>query len=275
MTADDIVDLMMRYGVEYFRVFPGLYRAIVDRTDDPEERGRIQVRCPTVSGATQRINVWVKPAIMGAGKKRGWFWPPDEGDVVYVSFCQGQPGRPETYIGGFFGYPDDATEVPDELGYGSNGLPEKRGLRTRAGHYFVFNDTSGEEAIELVWNQPDDNPDDRKTTADAGTQMSLKFTKDGIIILTDKEEQKITVDGQNKQILIEDANGNVITCDSNGVTVKSTKIKLSDEADTQAMRFSDWQQWAAAHTHPTGTGPSGPPTEPIPPAVASNVVDLK
>jgi uncharacterized protein involved in type VI secretion and phage assembly len=265
----------MTYGIERLSVFPGMYRAVVDRTDDPEQRGRIQVRVPTVSGAINTINVWVKPAIMGAGAARGWFWPPDEGDVVYVSFRQGSPGKPEFYVGGFYGYPDQKTEVPSELGYGGNDLPERRGLRTRAGHSFTFNDEAGEEAIELVWNQPDDNPDDRTISADAGTQMSLKFTKDGIIILTDKEAQTITVDGNNKQIVIEDANGNVVTCDSEGVTIKSDAIKLSDQADTEAMRFSDWQQWAVAHTHPTGTGPSGPPTEPIPNSVASSVVKLK
>jgi len=275
MTADDLVDLMMTYGIERLSIFPGLYRAVVVRTDDPEERGRIQVRVPTVSGAVNTINVWVKPAIMGAGLKRGWFWPPDEGDVVYVSFRQGHPGKPELYFGGFYGRPDDETDVADELGYGGNGLPERRGLRTRAGHYFVFNDTAGEEAIELVWNQPDDNPDDRATTASAGTQMSMKFTKDGMVIFTDKAAQKVTLDGANKKVVVEDANGNVLTLDSNGVTVKSDAIMLSDQADTEAMRFSDWQRWALAHTHPTGTGPSGPPIQPIPSTVASTVVKLK
>lgn len=275
MTADDLIDMLMTYGIERLSIFPGLYRAIVDRTDDPEERGRIQVRVPTVSGAVNTINIWVKPAISGAGKKRGWFWPPDEGDVVYVSFRQGHPGRPEFYIGGFYGRPDEETDVPDELGYGANGLPEKRGMRTRAGHHFVFNDEAGEEAIELVWNQPEDNPSDRKTTASAGTQMSMKFTKDGLILFMDKAGQKVEVNGKDKKIIISDANDNVVTLDSAGVTVKSTAIKLSDEADTEAMRFSDWMQWAVAHTHPTGVGPSGPPTQPIPKTVASTVVKLK
>lgn len=275
MTADELVDLVMTYGIERLSIFPGFYRAIVDRTDDPEQRGRIQVRVPTVSGAINTINVWVKPAIMGAGDKRGWFWPPDQGDVVYVTFRQGHPGKPESYIGGFYGYPDNATDVPDELGYGSNDLPERRGLRTRAGHHFVFNDEAGEEAIELVWNQPDENPEDRTQTASAGTQMSLKFTKDGIIILTDKAQQKISINGQDENIVIEDKHGNVLTLDSNGVTIKSDDINLSGEADTEAMRFTEWQQKFLNHIHPTSMGPTGTVVDTNVESVKSQTVRLK
>jgi len=275
MDGSDIIETIMRFGLEYFKVFPGFYRGVVARTDDPEKRGRIQVDVPTVNGANRVPNVWIKPAFFGAGAKRGWFWPPDVGDTVYVAYRNGHPGRPELYLGGWFGWPDQVSDVPDELGYAGD-EPEKRGLRTRAGHYFVFNDETGEESVELVWNQEAGRTDDRTISAASSVKMSLKFTKDGDIEITDKESQRVVLKGSNKSIRIEDAHGNRVVLDSEGVLVHSDKkIKLGDNADTEAMRFKEWELWAKNHTHPTNTGPSGKPTVPPSRSIASSLVELK
>jgi len=52
-------------------------------------------------------------------------------------------------------------------------------------------------------------------------------------------------------------------------------LLLGEGADTPVVRGSNWKSWAEVHTHPTGTGPSGPPTQPIPATVLSADVKTK
>ena len=156
----------------------------------------------------------------------------------------------------------------------------------------MFKDTADEQSVELVWHKPaggDEGltqpptsntlrgPSQGAKTSDrsSGDEASIKFTKEGNIQIQDSEDQTVLLDAENKKIVITDANDNVVTLDSSGATVKAPTINLGDGADSPAMRFTEWQQWAVAHKHPTSWGPSGPPIDPIPPAVKSNVVKVK
>lgn len=68
----------------------------------------------------------------------------------------------------------------------------------------------------------------------------------GIVVLAhggDKAEIRITSDGE--------------------VIVKAEKIKLGDGAQQAVVLGDDFMQLFNSHTHPTGVGPSGPPTQPM------------
>lgn len=286
MDASAIIEWISRFGFEYFQYYPGIYRAMVVRVDDPQERGRIQLRCPQV-GHIDTPNVWVPPSFSGAGTDRGNFWPPEVGDTVYVCFQQGNAGRPQCYFGGWYGYVGNAPETPGEFGY-TDGVPQTRGFVTRGGHRLVFKDTAGDESLELVWHKPGSplqkpvtnrrlsNPTEGAETPErSGDTSSLKFLPNGNIEVQDKVEQKITLDAEGSQIVIEDVNGNIVTCDSNGVTVTSDAIKLGHDADTEAMRFKEWEIWSKAHTHNTAWGPSDKPIVPPPATIKSKKVTLK
>ena len=269
MDAAGIIEWVTRFGFEHFNYYPGLYRGIVVRVDDPQQRGRIQARCLQV-GHVDAPEVWIPPAVAGAGIDRGCFWPPEVGDTVHVSFQNGKPGRPQCYFGGYYGYPNNASEAPSEFAY-TNDVPQTRGFVTRGGHRLLFKDTPGEESIELIWHKPASalqNPvtnrrlsgpaDGADTPERSGDTASLKLLPNGNVVITDKSGQVVTLDAEN---------GNV--------TVTSDDIRLGHDADTSAMRHTEWEKWAANHTHNTAWGPSDKPIVPPPASIKSQKVTLK
>ncbi len=267
-------------GLEYFRRYYGLYRSEVMKVDDPETRGRIQIRCPEV-GLNTVLNKWVDPAMAGAGTDRGWFWPPEVGDSVWVSFERGDPSLPNMYLGGWFG----DKEVPSELGYASKN-PKRRGFTTRTGHSFIVNEEAGKESVEIVWRKPQSQPASGKTAARNGDKASLEFDSDGSITLTNKNSTSVKLDAKNKKIVVTDKdNSNTITMDSKGVTIQTNgkvdvngasqcninaqSVNLVDGADTFAVRGVDAVQWLGSHTHGTAVGPT---SNPIQAASLSNIL---
>ena len=70
----------------------GKYRAIVVNTSDPEQRGRIRVKCPKVLG--DYISAWCEPCIPFAYEAGGDFHIPKVNDFVWVEFENGEPDKP-------------------------------------------------------------------------------------------------------------------------------------------------------------------------------------
>jgi len=218
ISAEEILDNITRYGIEFYRVYPGLYRAIVTANDDPKGKGRVQAHVPSIQ--EEAMPVWIKAAMPGAGKGRGFFWPPEVGDPVFVSFAEGQPSRPECYIGGWFGYRGGSSDVPDALGY-SGDYPDIRGMVTRWGHKLIFSDEDGGERVEIVWNKPNSSDEartDRSKTAGTGSNTqgggsaSIKITSDGSIEITDNANpaQTIKTNATQGTIEVADKNGNKV-----------------------------------------------------------------
>ena len=283
ITAEEILDNITRYGIEFYRVYPGIYRGIVTANNDPRKQGRIQAHVPTIGDRAS--TTWIKPMALGAGDNRGIFWPPEVGDPVYVSYAEGQPTRPECYFGGWFGYRDDDTDVPENLGY-SGDYPDIRGMVTRMGHKLIFSDADGDERVELIWNKPnasDAAKSDRTVTASEGSvsggggTASIKFTPNGSIEITDNSNpaQTIILDSQSGKIEISDKTGNKVTLSASGAVIDAQVISLGQGATEPLVKGQQWLIWAAAHTHPTSVGPSGPPTTPPTPALLSQVSKTK
>ena len=133
---------LTRLGLEYYRRYYGPYRAIVTSNQDPEKKGRIQVRCPRAR-LPDGNGIWVLPMMQGAGPTRGTFWPPENKDVVWIFFDNGDPVEPACYLGGWF-----TQEIHDDLKSSGN-APVKRGFVTPAGNRIIFDDSSGSEKITI------------------------------------------------------------------------------------------------------------------------------
>jgi len=88
------------------RKYYGKYRGTVLQNIDPEQRARIQVMVPDVSGLLP--SSWAMPCVPIAGKSMGTFMVPQIGAGVWVEFEQGDPEYP-IWTGGFWGM---AAEVP-------------------------------------------------------------------------------------------------------------------------------------------------------------------
>jgi len=215
---DVFLQKITEFGLEFFRKFYGLYRAEVMKVEDPESRGRIQIKCPEV-GHSAVINRWVDPSFTSAGTERGMFWPPEVGDSVYVSFERGDPALPKVYFGGWFGDKD----LPKEFGYADK-KPKRRGWITRSGHMLVFNEEADKEQVELVWHKPGSAAEDPKSAERTGKKASLTFNKEGDITLSNKNESTIVMNAKDKKIVITDKdNSNKIEMTDKAITITGDK----------------------------------------------------
>jgi uncharacterized protein involved in type VI secretion and phage assembly len=86
--------------------FFGKYRATVVNNVDPEQRGRIQVMAPDVSGFA--LTSWALPALPVGGIAMGMFSVPVIGSGVWIEFEQGNIDYP-VWTGVYWG---SAAEVP-------------------------------------------------------------------------------------------------------------------------------------------------------------------
>lgn len=251
------LEKLSQFGLEFFRVYPGVYRAQVSRVDDPDQRGRIQIMCPSVGhSVSQGPDVWVDPVMSNAGTGHGMFWPPVVGDSVWISFRNGNASRPECYWGGWYGQ----GEVPSELGARAQNLPTVRGFKTPGGHVLAFSDEPGDEHIHIVWK---DGSTSIKIEKDKGIHItngtaSIDMNADGSSVLKDPAGAKLTLDGKGS------------------VLVEGIQILLGGLGSVDpVMKFTEFFAWAAAHTHVGGTGPTSPPVPPPPPSIASTNVFVK
>lgn len=217
---EDFIQALLRWGLEHFKLYYGVYHGIVTRNDDPEARGRIQAHVPEV-GQRAPLDIWILPAFQGSGPDHGEFNPPELGDGVWINFVRGDPSRPKVYWGGWYGAPQDKNDVPTEFQTSAEGTsPYKRGWRSKAGHMLIVNDKSGEESLRLVWHKPDSSDPSNRDAGDFGT---LSFEKNGDIILTNKSGSLVHLSAETKTVQVVDENGNYITMKEEGIQLVTKK----------------------------------------------------
>ena len=87
--------------------------AEVIAVEDPEQRGRIEIRLLAYQGVEQQnARLWARVAVPFAGDGRGAFLMPDVGDEVLVSFVNGDP-RQAVVVGGLW---NGASRPPEQAG---------------------------------------------------------------------------------------------------------------------------------------------------------------
>ena len=109
----DLVETMLEWIQRHYF---GKYRGVVTDNADPEKRGRLKVRVPSVLGTTE---FWAMPCVPYAGDKVGFFFLPEAGTGVWVEFEGGDPSYP-IWAGFFWG----DGQMPDD------GEPARKVLRT-------------------------------------------------------------------------------------------------------------------------------------------------
>ena len=234
---DNYLNRVATEGLEAYRQFYGKYRAIVARNDDPEGRGRIQVRAcaPLDLGANEVFPEWLEPSTHSAGPNRGFFWPPEIGDGVNVVFDRGRPDTPIKYEYGWHA----EQEMPAEFAYTAldnvstpsdtleNAVPDKRGFITRAGHSLIFSDEEDNQQVKLTWKKPADDSiyRDRTATADRGSgdEATLLFDAEGTVTLAAASGARMVIDGASGSVTVvnapESGTADVLTMDDEGFKV--------------------------------------------------------
>ena len=246
----------------------GKYRAFVTDNDDPEQRGRLKVRVPSVFG--QQETYWALPCLpFGGLADQGFFFVPEIDAQVWVEFEEGNQDRP-LWTGVFWqpseGVPSEATEA----------YPNSRVLKTPAGHTLQFDDADGEEQIKLK------HPEGADMTIDPN----------GSIKLTDASGAKLTLDASGNSLTVADANGNEMVMDSSGTTVTDSngnevtmsagqlkisgqmividgsQVSVGGQGGEPLLKGTSFLTLFATHVH-TCTAPGSPSSPPIPQGEAS------
>lgn len=223
-------DLLARLLEKVEHRFYGKYRAFVSDNADPEHRGRLRLRIPSVLGSNV-VSGWALPcAPYGGLAGQGFFFIPDKDAGVWVEFEAGLLEYP-VWVGTFWTKPGGSSEVPEPAN--SQSPPTSKIIKT-ANHTIELADESGSEAIKI---------------SDSANSNQITIDKNGI--------------------LIQDKNGNKITLKSGEVDIESTKIKLGAGAvdklikgDTLKGLLMPWFSLVATHVHPNGN--MGSPTGPAP-----------
>lgn len=78
----------------------GLYQGVVTNIQDPEQRGRIKVRCPDVIGGSTE-SAWCDPLVPVAYDGGGDFCIPAIDETVWLQFIAGDANRP-VWLGGWW-----------------------------------------------------------------------------------------------------------------------------------------------------------------------------
>lgn len=136
-----------RFGRPSSGQMPGLVEAIVTDNVDPAELARVRVKFPSLpgppSGGDEILSYWARLVMPMAGKERGWVTIPEIGDEVLVAFVHGDFNN-AIVIGSLF----NGVDTPP---YANEDKEDNlRVFQSRSGHRVTFDDTKGEERIELI-----------------------------------------------------------------------------------------------------------------------------
>lgn len=253
---DDLRDVSSRLAAAERRYY-GKYRGTVANNQDPDRRGRLQLKVPALLG--NEITRWALPCLpFGGATDVGTYFVPERDARVWVEFEQGDISYPVwtgTYWTGGDNPPAD--------------LPFKRTLATPTGHILEFDDTPGVETVSLIHGGAG-NP-------------SVVLDSQGGVTINDANGAKLAFDTVASEVVLQDAAGNSLTMtatsttvadvsgnsvklDASGATVKATKIVLDAAAvmlggagGEPILKGQSFLQFFMTHVHPTSMGPSGPP----------------
>ncbi|HEV2708098.1 MAG TPA: phage baseplate assembly protein V [Pyrinomonadaceae bacterium] len=258
--------------------FYGKYRAFVVDNADPEKRGRLRVKVPSVLG-DEVVSGWALPcAPYGGAPDEGFFFIPPTGAGVWVEFEAGNLEYP-VWVGAFWSKPGGEPETPkinaaDGSKQDTQHPPTRKILKTQKGHTLQFEDADDDEMILLVEAKNGHvvslNKDGIKTT-DGANGHEVFLDSSGVTV-TDGVNggNKITLSSGG--VTVEDKNGNKITMGAGSVEIVSTSIKLGGAAAIEPMVLGLQFQMAvqqfltmlATHTHVGNLGaPTSPPVTPM------------
>lgn len=141
---------ILMFGLEsigkYYSVYPGF---VVDN-NDPDRRNRIKIMCPSVEGFTMNPT-WAEPIGIWGGRDYGIQMLPQQGEVVWVSYRNGNPGFPLWQFAPSPKSDDNGKGMPEEFEH-----QFVYGLKTPRGNVVLINDSEdgeGDSYIEIIHHE--------------------------------------------------------------------------------------------------------------------------
>jgi hypothetical protein len=140
--------------------------------NDPAKAGRIMCELSEFGGDYPD---WINPVFPGM-----WFTIPDVGDTVFIIMPVMEEViefADEIYYLGVIRTQEQTLPKEEPGEFSGDAYPERRGLRTKSGHTFVFDDTTGVEEITISFKGVIDfiftSDGIRIGTGDAGEPMVM------------------------------------------------------------------------------------------------------
>jgi hypothetical protein len=250
----------------------GTYAGVVESIKDPEKRGRVKVRVPTIYGPAQgsipTTDIpWALPAGLPAGGSAasgGVDWPPEVGDQVWVRFIDGEPEKP------VWEWAMQNSSQAKEYGYRNyqGDTPNRHALLTRYGQSIELSEagitavTSKGYVIQIIDGEESELNGSIEARTGKGYFVQMMDETDQIAVFVkyiNASYDELTFMGtisffqmaQKFEVLAPRTN------------IKSARVDLGDGADDPIIRRSDLESvcrqivtWANTHTHPKVPPPS-------------------
>jgi len=218
----------------YYSAYPG---KVVTEDDLKDEQGqnRIKVTCQPVTHRSEALSQYAYPVSPYAGKDKGFIFPPDEGDALWITFDEGKPDIPR-YLGSWW-CNDDAQNspknpnksfLPTEFRPAADKRPTARGFKTKLGHGFLMEDDVDAELGHRVeiWSGEQTEPG-----ADAEKHHKLEFNdKDLFVQVNSYGKEGDSEDERWQHILRFDDKDEFVQVKSAGAsTSEFHKVRLDDK----------------------------------------------
>jgi uncharacterized protein involved in type VI secretion and phage assembly len=211
---------------------PSVMIGIVTSSKDPEKLGRVKVKLPQLAEPLETD--WMRVAVVGGGKDRGFVAIPEVQDEVLVAFENGDLRRGYV-LGGLHNGIDKPTQRSFEGTVNDSGSIDKRSFTSRAKHQLVFGDKDGAEHVEI---QSGDEKLDLKfdqakgtITLDAGPGKStVVINKDGT--MTVECQGKISVESKTADIELKAVNIKMTA--TKGLEMKGMQTKIEGTGTLEA-----------------------------------------
>lgn len=239
---NNLIENVRNFGLErVFKRYYSLYRAQVISNKDTKKRGRITIKVPQLFGDYELPQMAEPIDFRNSARGKGEFFPPDDGDWVYVMF-EGGDQRFPLYMGGWYGNAD----LDPIFTHGEKGVPQVRGYKDKFGHYWIFDQTPGKERIRVLnplpheagsapsqWNEIEMNVEAGKERIKIfNVDQDMVYDRDGIRI-TDRFGNKIDMkQGGRDENIVQDNNVQIASNQTENVGGNRTDSVGGNETDT-------------------------------------------
>jgi uncharacterized protein involved in type VI secretion and phage assembly len=222
-----VEELLARLVEKVESRFYGKYRALVVENDDPEKRGRLKLKIPSVLG-NEVVSAWALPcAPYGGAADQGFFFIPEVDAAVWVEFESGMLDYP-IWVGTFWAKPGGNSEVPKPNGVDGTeesdvqSPPTRKIIKTVKGHTIQLEDADDGELVMLF---------------EATNGNLIVMNADGIKITEPKNKTVITLNDSGLKVeAAKDVelkvDGDIKITTSKGLKLEATKdIELKANGD--------------------------------------------
>jgi uncharacterized protein involved in type VI secretion and phage assembly len=134
---------------------------------------------------------------------------------------------------------------------------------------FAGGDPSRPIWVGTFWGAPESTGGADDLGSDTGSEAPTgdggKTASDKVAILKTKGGHELVLDDDGEVILLANGNGKteIRFTQDGGVVIKAETVKLGDGAQEKVVLGDAFMQVFNQHVHPTGVGPSGPPSSPM------------